>query len=708
MSIESRANILESAVQALNACRFAEAIEIASTLGSEPSALFVIASANEQQGAFAKAISVYRQMLETANVMKLPEKQAQALNGLAWTHKETGAVHEALDCGQQALALAKECDNPIILSDVYNTLGSIYSRSGNYKQALEAYGEALTLNKALNNDSAIGNVTSNIGIIQLNTGDQASALTSFSQALSIFEQSNNKGGIANALTNMGVAHAHMGDYPAALEAFHRVLAMDQAAGNNSNAARMLVNIGAIYRITGNYPEALEALLRSRDIQDASGDRVGLASTYLNLGSLHSHAGNQRAALESLQQALEIYQALEDKTGVARTVANMAYAWVELAAYDKALDLLTQAAERLAATGDAADLAQTNSQMIRCLIALNRFDEASQLLENPVLDKGQVPGAVVTNLISRARLSENEGTPADTIIHLEQALAVTAEHGLKSREIEIHKLLRDVYRQLNDFDSYVKHNELFVAIGEDLRGAETQRTMAMHEAHQRIEAGLREAEKHRSLLYSTLPRQIADRMLRGEEVLGDQFQNASVLFLDIVGFTSLSDRMSARELVRFLDSIFSHCDTACASHDLTKIKTIGDAYMAVAGVPEESSDHFLNAANAAIEMMNTIGSFPYTSLSPEISDIISVRIGLHCGPLVAGVIGTERLQYDVWGDTVNVASRMESTSEPGRIQVSEAFASMLEAGPFQTVLRGPIDIKGKGTMNTYWLQAVTTS
>ena len=154
-------------------------------------------------------------------------------------------------------------------------------------------------------------------------------------------------------------------------------------------------------------------------------------------------------------------------------------------------------------------------------------------------------------------------------------------------------------------------------------------------------------------------------------------------------------------------MFTKCDAICAKHNVTKIKTIGDSYLAVA-FPSDG-DAAQRAAHSAIEMMNiTLNESLNKALNKA---LVEFRIGIHCGPITAGVIGTARMQYDVWGDTVNVASRMESTSEPGRIHISEAFARLLPATssgdsferPLQVLERGEIDVKGKGMMKTFWLE-----
>jgi class 3 adenylate cyclase len=289
-----------------------------------------------------------------------------------------------------------------------------------------------------------------------------------------------------------------------------------------------------------------------------------------------------------------------------------------------------------------------------------------------------------------------------------AVELARQYRLRASEADYHKALCHLAQKRNDFAAYIEHNNEYTRITEEIRGREATQKLAMMEAERRIEAERRQREKERALLYGALPKSVADRMIRGEKITGDHYDSASVIFLDIVGFTSISDKIPPGHVVHLLSQIFSNLDELCKGHCVTKIKTIGDSYMAVAGVPEAHDDHALRAAQCALDMLAALNTLEIT-MPPELGDTswvknvgeIQVRIGIHCGPVTAGVIGTERLQYDVWGDTVNVASRMESTSETGRIQVSEAFANALGSG---VILRGEIAIKGKGLMKTYWLES----
>jgi class 3 adenylate cyclase len=199
-----------------------------------------------------------------------------------------------------------------------------------------------------------------------------------------------------------------------------------------------------------------------------------------------------------------------------------------------------------------------------------------------------------------------------------------------------------------------------------------------------------------LLLNVLPRSIADRLKAGPEAIADRFPDASILFADIVGFTPLSERMPPEEVVALLDEVFSAFDRAAAHRGLEKIKTIGDAYMVAAGLPTPRRDHLEALADMALEMQRVV-----LALDERRGLDLAVRVGIHAGPVVAGVIGTSKFSYDVWGDTVNTASRMESHGAPGQIQVTDTVRSRLEGGyEFSEPRR--IEVKGKGTLTTSFL------
>ncbi len=224
------------------------------------------------------------------------------------------------------------------------------------------------------------------------------------------------------------------------------------------------------------------------------------------------------------------------------------------------------------------------------------------------------------------------------------------------------------------------------------------------AHQR-NAALRElrAEQERSeaLLVNILPRPIAERLKAAARTIADDFAAASILFADVVGFTPLAQRLPPAEMVGILDRLFTRFDMLVERHGLEKIKTIGDCYMAAAGVPDPCPDHARRAALLALEMRDVVAA---SKVAAEPG--LELRIGINSGPLVAGVIGTKRFLYDLWGDAVNTASRMESHGTPGEIQVTRATYELLK-DEFVCRSRGTILVKGKGPMETWFLDGART-
>jgi adenylate cyclase len=206
----------------------------------------------------------------------------------------------------------------------------------------------------------------------------------------------------------------------------------------------------------------------------------------------------------------------------------------------------------------------------------------------------------------------------------------------------------------------------------------------------------ERERSEQLLLNILPAPIAERLKRGESPIADSFAQATVLFADLADFTPLAARLTPTELIELLDALFARFDALARRHGVEKIKTIGDRYMLVGGVPVPRPDHAAAVLETARDMQAALAEFRTTT-----GHDLATRIGIHSGPLVAGVIGRTKLSYDLWGETVNVASRMESHGITGRIQVSEATYSLLGADHrFES--RGMVEMKGLGPMPTYLL------
>ncbi|MBL4848911.1 MAG: adenylate/guanylate cyclase domain-containing protein [Planctomycetes bacterium] len=215
--------------------------------------------------------------------------------------------------------------------------------------------------------------------------------------------------------------------------------------------------------------------------------------------------------------------------------------------------------------------------------------------------------------------------------------------------------------------------------------------------ERAEAGLaHEHERSEALLLNILPPVIAERLKADPGTIAEHYESVTVLFADICGFTLLSARIPSHELIAMLNEVFTTFDGLAETHGLEKIKTIGDAYMAACGLPEVREGHAQAVAAMALDMTKAIQAY-----AEKTGSDLNIRVGIHTGPVVAGVIGTKRFSYDLWGDTVNTASRMESHGAPGRVHLSRATRDAL-GDAFEFEARGMISVKGKGEMETWFL------
>lgn len=292
---------------------------------------------------------------------------------------------------------------------------------------------------------------------------------------------------------------------------------------------------------------------------------------------------------------------------------------------------------------------------------------------------------------------------------------------KSAATEIVKLDQEIQAKLNDFDekSNQVSQKLIALIESEVKRADGTIALIIRAAKivlilallvaviaaakvaKQFGSALKilaiEQKNSERLLLNILPQSIAERLKHEEGKIADSFTEVTVLFADIVGFTELAAQISPEELVGILNVIFSDFDELTEKYGLEKIKTIGDAYMVVGGLPEEKPDHAAAIAEMAIDMQEAINRF-----SQETGNALSIRIGINTGPVVAGIIGRKKFVYDLWGDTVNIASRMESHGIPGSIQVSETTYQKLK-DQYLFKDRGSVQVKGKGQMNCYLLK-----
>jgi len=598
---------------------------------------------------------------------------------------------------------------------------------GDYPAALAHYHQAISLHTEHHNTIGLARVTGNIGTVFMVTGDYPTSLEYYDRAMALYEEIGDLDGVARVEGNVGNVYCSMGNFPAALEHMHHALALNIEIGQQGGVANDLCNLGNVYGSTGDFPAALEHYHRALAMLEEVGDRLGIANVTGNIGIVHMHTGNYAGAIDDYQRAISFHSEQGNRSGVANVTSNLGSVHFMRGDYPTALEIFRDACSMYTELGITSGIVTATGNMLETHLAMNSLADAQALLETLDAMPLRDPEFLIIRENGRALLMQKSERIDEAVTVVRGILSTALEHGLRMQAAEAHKQLRDLALEQNDLARYVEHNNEYTRITEEINGKDTATKLAMQTKQREIDARERELAKHLAVLHSTLPKEVADRVARGE-VVNDHYDNASVIFLDIVGFTEISSSMSSQDVITLLDDVFTQCDAICAKYGVTKIKTIGDSYMAVA------FDSVMSAAACAVEMSQIQYTIQNTEFNPA---MLQYRIGVHCGPVTAGVIGKERMQYDVWGDTVNVASRMESSGEAGRVHVSEAFAIELKSNQesriknpiseshevslvtshsslltqlltphlsLLTQLRGSMDIKGKGSMKTYWLES----
>lgn len=541
------------------------------------------------------------------------------------------------------------------------------------------------------------------------------------ESLDLAQKINWEKGAATAYNTIGINYSFgMSDYPNALENYLKALEIYERLGFVSKAAAVLNNIGSIYDSQRDFEQALNYYNRALNISREMGNKDFIANNLSNISIVYVERKEYEKALEYKRQALSLKKELQDQWGIGINTIQLARIYGEQGMLDSAIVLLRKGRSIFQELGDVVGLAKSMAQLSSAHLILAK---------NEPLRKWQ--------LIETA-LAYND--TALVLYHKLRHLEFIAEAYSNRSEIYVEK--GDLKAALADFKQSVVYKDSVFNLEKDKKivqqsmqyefdKKETQLRLEQEKKDQR-EQFIRTAilfvlcfsvfflavvwrqrnkiskEKARSeeLLLNILPMEVAEELKIKGEAEAQLIERVTVLFTDFKGFTALSEKLTPKELVRDLHECFSAFDRICEKHGIEKIKTIGDAYMAAGGLPTPSSTHARDVVCAGLEMAEFIKS---TSLQREKggTGFFEVRIGVHTGPVVAGIVGIKKFQYDIWGDTVNTASRMESLSEAGRVNVSSSTFEELE-GQFVFEYRGEIEAKGKGKLGMYFVQEITNN
>ena len=560
--------------------------------------------------------------------------------------------------------------------------GISYAVKSDYPKALDYLQRSLKILEDMGDKRGIAGSLGNIGIIYDNQGNYSKALEYYQRSLKIKEEiGDKKRGIASSLGNIGTIYDNQGDYPKALDYFQRSLKILEDIGDKQGVSGILNNIGSIYSDQGDYIKALDYFQKSLKIFEEIGDKKGVAFSLNMAGITYKYQGDYVKAQDYLQRALKINEEIGNKKGVAQSLHIIGNIYAKQGDHINALENCKKSldlAEKISAI-----LVQKES--CECLYdaykALGNGNKALEYHEQMLVLNDSLQTEETAKKLQQMEFAKT--MLADSLVLVEKDLKVEMAH-----QTEVQK--KDKNRNLA-----IGAGVFFLL----LSGGFYSRWRYVKRSRAIIE---KEKDRSENLLLNILPAEIAEELkLKGSADARD-FDLISVLFSDFKGFIKVSEKLSAKELIAEINHCFMAFDHICEKHGIEKIKTIGDSYMAAGGLPVPSDDSIKNTVLVALDMQSFITNrIVEKRAKNEVP--FEMRLGIHTGPVVAGIVGVKKFQYDIWGDTVNTASRIESSGEIGKVNISQKTYELIKNDPqFSFEARGKIQVKGKGEIEMYFV------
>ena len=618
------------------------------------------------------------------------------------------------------LAFGQEKQSPNAKSAAYYIQAASSSYQDNYIQALDYYQRSLKIFEELGIKKSVANSLYGIGNSYYSQSNFTQALDYYQRSLKIRKEIRDKQGIASSLNNIGLVNELQGNYPLALDYYQRSLKIREKIGNKQGIARSLNSIGNVYYDQGNYPQAQDHYQRSLKLYEEIGDKRGIATSLNNIGSNYKNQDNYSKALDYYQRSLKIQVEIEDKWGIAYSLNDIGSIYKKQENHPLALDYFQRSRKIREEIGDISGLTLTLSNIGNIYLEQDRYNEAIVTCQR-ALSLGEEIGTIYL-----------QKEPCSCMYEANKGL------GKSTKALEYHEQLTILNDSLFNEESTKKLTQLSMQYDFDKQEAATEMeqekkdAVAAQELKQRklerngfiggfavvlLFAGVffrqrnrigKEKERSEELLMNILPKEVAEELKAKGHSDAQLIDHVTVLFTDFKGFTALSEQLSPKELVADLHTCFSEFDRICEKYGIEKIKTIGDAYMAAGGLPTVNNTHALDVVKATLEMAEVVEKAKAEKTAAN-HPFFEVRIGVHTGPVVAGIVGVKKFQYDIWGDTVNTASRMESSGDVGKVNISEATYEMLkDNSEFVFESRGKIAAKGKGEMEMFFVSTKNIS
>jgi adenylate cyclase len=577
---------------------------------------------------------------------------------------------------------AQEHKYPRASAKGYNLQGIANTILGNYRHALECYQKSLAIFEEVGDKELIAGILNNIGNLYFDQNNYPLSLEYYQRSLAIIEELGDKKGIANSLNNIGSIHSSQGNHARTMEYYQKSLAIQEEIGDKEGIAISLANIGSTYSDQGNLTNALEYQKKSLMIAEEIGDKYGIGVTLSNIGSIYIDQGNYPLALEYCQKSLAIREEIGDKRGIANSLGTIGDMYQKQGNANLALEYCQKSLAL------AEDIGALDLQKLTCQCLYDTYKELGKGNEALVyLEKMRVIEDSLKTRETTKKLEQMEFARVmlqDSIAKAEAARLVKEAH---QAEVRKKKQTRNLL---------IGSTSLFIL----LAGGFHSRWRYVRKSRDIIS---KEKQRSDNLLLNILPAEIAEELKAKGRADARDFEMVSILFTDFKGFTEQSAKLSAADLVHEINHCFEAFDRIMEKHGIEKIKTIGDAYMAAGGLPVPTDFSVKRTVLAGLEMQDFIITRK-TEKDALGESGFEMRVGIHTGPVVAGIVGVKKFQYDVWGDTVNTASRMESSGEVGKVNISQGTYELLKDDPdFTFESRGRINAKGKGAVEMYFVK-----
>ncbi len=640
---------------------------------------------------------------------------------------QTKDTHQLVLYGKQALALSEKIrwNSGLIKSNLL--LGRCYDDNKNLTMALQYYRQC-PKNPETNVDSAnIGELYNLLGNVFLQTNRLDSSLLYYKTCMVFLTDPRSR---LSMLANIGQLCTRIGDFSGALESYLRSLKINERilSGKNTDQndsimhAGLLVSIGDVYIEMSQYAEAkanyYNVLALNTRLKNSTLEFCALNGIALT----HTKKGEYQKATEFYEKALIVSKQNEDHVNEAYVLSNLGDAYLSLGNLEKAF-FYTSTSLKL------SEAHHYGTILSKVYITLGKINEEKKIYSAAVrylqkaIDNSKEIGADAElrdawQALSRVYEKTNQPSAAldaykhfytlrDSIYNVDKARQMT------SADMQYRfdtKQLADSL-QSSAFKLKIQRQRIYIFSGFTGLALMLLLSFFIYRSYSRTkkmnviiskanETINDEKQVSENLLLNILPKNVADELKANGKVKAKMFDNVSVLFTDFVNFTQIAERHSPEELVEELDTCFKAFDDITSKYNVEKVKTIGDAYMAISGLPLANPRHASDILNAAIEMRDFM-----INRRATLGDVsFEMRLGIHSGKVVAGIVGMKKFAYDVWGDTVNTAARMEQSSHVGKINISHHTWELVK-DQFICTDRGEIDAKNKGKMRMYFVESV---